>query len=88
MHWFPKHPSGSAFIVTAPKCYGKPLYKSLTFILRLTFKRIEAYNDEWTFCSDLKVFWAVSNNQLVIDAIVMLQFVVNFVPICNSCPIL
>ena len=64
-----KHPTRSRFINTATKCFVKPFSKSLTSISSLFFKHFKAYNDKCSFFSDVKTFWTVLNNQLVIDSI-------------------
>lgn len=72
-----KHPTGSKFIIIAPKCSVNSQSKSLISVLRLLSKQTKAYNYTVTinkrvfsiFSSGRKTFWAVLNNPPMIDAI-------------------
>ena len=65
MYWLPKKhkdPSGSRFIVAAPKCSVKPLSKYVTSVFKMFYKQIEHYNDKILFFSGVKSFWCIQNN--------------------------
>lgn len=67
-----KNHTKARIVIAAPKCLLKPLSEAITAALKLIFNQIEYYNLKTLilyYNSDVKTFWPIQNNQIVIDAI-------------------
>ena len=60
-----KHPSKGRFIITAPQCSVKPLSKAIISVLKLMYKQIETCNSKMLPISEVKSFWLVQSNHLI-----------------------
>ena len=56
-------------MITAPNCLVKPLWKTVTAMLKLIYKQIENLNFKIQYQSGVKRFWPVQNNHAAINKI-------------------